>query len=781
MKTEQTLLLALALTLPLAGARADTFTWTGNAMGDTNHPNESHNWFNVTNWSFGGIPGPAYRTPVASDTVFVGGYADVPSWTFTDLHLTGGALQGNFTVGGTLHWTAGALAGTVIVQSNAVVNLAFTQAGVLNGVLVNHGQIVWPAGSWSSWAIDGGQFENSTDGLFDMQLDGDVLHGPVGPGVFNNAGTFRKSGSGAGSGWAQFRPGIIFNNSGLVDLQSGALHFTDGFTSSGQFAVATNTALQLGGGTFHLLPGHVFTGPGTYEVYGNVIIDGPIAEPRFRLSSGTLTMSNQITGTLLWDRWATLAGEPTIASNGVIKVINPPGGFPVTLSGVLTNYGLFLWPTGSYSAIVLDNGRLENMPGALVDVQVDGGLHRGPAGPGVFNNAGTLRKSVGYGGSEAMAFNPGFVFNNTGLVELQSGTFQFTDGFTSSGLFTVATNTAVKLTGGTFHFLPGHRFTGTGSYGVFGSVVIDGPITEPDFLLAGSSLTMTNQITGTLVWQSGRLDGAPTIASHGVVRYVAGSAQPLSGVLTNHGLFLWPAGTYSAIYFSSGRLENMADGLVDLQVDAGFYSDGGSAQVNNAGVLRKRTGSGTGFFASGVGFLNTGLLDVQSGTMQLPGNSLAPGSRINCGLASPSVYGRVSFDSSVALAGTLGMRFIGGYVPAAGSSFAVVSYPSHTGNFATLDLPSLSPPDGWQLGYGASDATLFVIKGRPSLQLTPSGSTLVFAWPTNALSGYALQRATNLVPAIQWTTLPDVPSVAGDQYRITVLPGDGNSFYRLIK
>ncbi|MCX6929718.1 MAG: hypothetical protein NT154_41875, partial [Verrucomicrobia bacterium] len=403
MNIKQIVLTAFALTLPLAGAKAATYTYTG---ASTNPPS----WYNVTNWS-------PYGVPAASDTIIItGGPVDAPNWTFSDLRLNGGAIRGAFTIGGTLQWTGGTLSGLITVPSNVVINLAFVQAGVLSGRLVNHGRIVWPAGTWAAWSFDNGILENAPDGSVDVRLDVDLLTGGVGSGQINNAGVIRMNG---GGGTSQLRAGVSMQNTGLLDLQSGRLDFNGGFTSSGTFNVTNGAAISLSSGTFHLQPGHQFTGGGDYGVLGgNAIIDGPITDPHFLLSGGTLTMSNQITGTLLWGGYATLAGAPTIASNGVLKNINAPGsgGFPVTLSGVLTNYGLFLWPTGTYTAIVFDNARLENMPGALVDVQLDGGLHRGPAGPGVFNNAGTLRKSGGSGGSEFTAFQPGFVFNNTGLV-----------------------------------------------------------------------------------------------------------------------------------------------------------------------------------------------------------------------------------------------------------------------------------------------------------------------------------------------------------------------------
>ncbi len=116
------LLLAVGLALVTVpfGALGATFTYTGASA------NPGY-WYNITNWS-------PYGVPDVSDTIIIpGGSVGIPDGTYADVRLTGGTLQGTFTVGGTLLWTYGTLAGTVTVLSNAVVNLAFASAGTLTG------------------------------------------------------------------------------------------------------------------------------------------------------------------------------------------------------------------------------------------------------------------------------------------------------------------------------------------------------------------------------------------------------------------------------------------------------------------------------------------------------------------------------------------------------------------------------------------------------------------------------------------------------------------------
>src|ERR1017187_8763020 len=93
------------------------------------------------------------------------------------------------------------------------------------------GQVVWTSGSGTTWYWYGGngaRLENRPGGLLDVQLDGSFTLVSGTP-VINNAGTFRKSG---GSGTLTMSSAFVFNNSGLVSVQTGSLSFANGFTSS---------------------------------------------------------------------------------------------------------------------------------------------------------------------------------------------------------------------------------------------------------------------------------------------------------------------------------------------------------------------------------------------------------------------------------------------------------------------------------------------------------------------------------------------------------------------
>jgi hypothetical protein len=129
--------------------------------------------------------------------------------------------------------------------------------------------------------------------------------------------------------------------------------------------------------------------------------------------------------------WASgdINGTIVIGINGGLNNARVIGS-PVTLSGVVTNNGVIRWLPGTYSAWVWDNVRVENRPGALIDVQQNSQFNVSGGATAVLNNAGTFRKS---GGSGLTFFSDAFTFNNTGLVDVQSGEVRVNTSYVQTG------------------------------------------------------------------------------------------------------------------------------------------------------------------------------------------------------------------------------------------------------------------------------------------------------------------------------------------------------------
>ncbi|MBX9581928.1 MAG: M10 family metallopeptidase C-terminal domain-containing protein, partial [Gemmataceae bacterium] len=148
-------------------------------------------------------------------------------------------------------------------------------------------------------------------------------------------------------------------------------------------------------------------------------------------------------------------------------------------------------------------------------------------------------------------------------------------------------------------------------------------------------------------------------------------------------------------------------GSLQLSGDSLLQGDGTvTGNVSNASVVRP--GTPTGILAVGGNFTQgpAGTLAVEIG-----------------GLAVGTQYDRLAVGGTAALAGTLAVTRPGGFVPADGDPFTVLTYAARSGTFARytgLDLPggrSLSP------GYTAGGLTLTA--GSPAAVLVSPTSGLV--------------------------------------------------------
>jgi hypothetical protein len=203
----------------------------------------------------------------------------------------------------------------------------------------------------------------------------------------------------------------------------------------------------------------------------------------------------------------------------------------------------------------------------------------------------------------------------------------------------------------------------------------------------------------------------------------------------------------------TGAFYNQAGGLLKLQSDQTLSSAGyGFELFSNAGTVRKTAGLGTSSFS--LAFANVGTLDAQSGTIRIAGPYTQSGGTMNFGITSLGYYGQIAFTASAPLTGTLSVNFNGVYFPSAGDSFALVTYPSRTGVFTGLALPSLAQ---WQTNYSASTFTLSVLSvtGGPSVPFTLTPVSLAAGHFTLQINGsvgsnYILQASSDFTT---WTSL----------------------------
>ena len=384
----------------------------------------------------------------------------------------------------------------------------------------------------------------------------------------------------------------------------------------------------------------------------------------FTISRGTLSGSGNLTvgGLLSWSGGTLWGSGQTIAQGGL--AISGGSAYKFLDGYTLVNAGLGIWTGGDTSLydIRFKNGAvLLNQAGATFDIQTDQDFEQSTGAAGAFNNGGTLLKSAGTGTTEIEV-----VFNNTGTVEVQSGTLRLDAGGTSSGSFTAEASAVLAFSSGTHQLEVGssvsaagevHFRGGTtdlnGAYNVtgstktsggtanfnasatvssVGSVTIGGgtanfssgeAITTDRLSISSGTLagSDTVTVTGLTTWSAGTLKGSGQTIAQGGLAISGGSAYKfLDGyTLVNAGPATWTAGdtSYYDITFKNGAvLTNQAGATFDIQTNQDFeQSIGAAGAFNNAGTLLKS--SGTAITEIEVAFNNTGTVEVQSGTLDL--------------------------------------------------------------------------------------------------------------------------------------------------------------------
>ncbi len=646
------------------------------------------------------------------------------------------AGSGKFTIQGALNWNAGTISrtgGTIIGPAGT---LNITGSGnnhdLPNTTLTNQGSIVMTGGN-----LRGGGTLIHNEGVWDAQADVPISQSFSGAVTVNNKGTLKKSG---GVGALALGANVTLKNSGLVDVQSGRVDVNGGGTNdAGVFNAGTNGAVNFNT-SYTFNDGTKLLGAGSKQLTsGTFNLNGTITTTNLTQTGGSLTGSPTIDGEFTWSDgglWSAL-GNITIAPTGKLNIT---GSGSHNLSGlVLTNNGTVAWVAGTITdrdSVVYNNG--------LWDAQSDFSFSFPNFGtPPVFNNAGTFRKSSGSG---TTSFDSYHTFNNTGTNDVRSGTVSFYGGGanTAPGVFNT-TNGATVSFNGNYTFNNGSQITGTGTNLLAaGTTTLNGNITFTKLTQTGGALAGTHVLNGNFQFNGGNwaTTGSTTIAP-GSRLAISGGLDLSLRMLTNNGTVAWTAGT---ITDRDSVIHN--NGLWDAQSDFGFsFPNFGTPPVfNNAGTFRKSAGSGTTTLDSYHTFNNTGTLDVRIGTVSLNGPHTLTGGTINIGISTLSSYGKLSLSGAAGFAGQFKANLVGGYVPAAGSAFPVISYGSLSGSFGSFNPPAAC---NWQTNYGSSTFTLTAqsaVSHAPVQLQSPqvSGNSFQFGIPTVNNLNYTVLFNANL-------------------------------------
>jgi hypothetical protein len=627
--------------------------------------------FTETGGSFGGagtnrfISGTlTLSSNILPGLLLVGGDVQVAS-TFqqagaiTNLTLDGSRLIGTNRVGnGTLRVNDGGLTHRLTVQAGGTLLLSSNATKSLYGsTLINQGTVNWTGGTLlggstpTTLITNSGLWQIISDELFGQGIGGPDM-------VFVNTGTLRKIG---GSGTTTLQ-NFHFVNSGSVEVQSGILDFGNsrGSRLGGIFTTSVGANLRLNGGTLtdaggsfggggtnrftagtlslsnNILPGllltggDIFIGPGFQQAGAitNLTLSGSRLIGTNHVGNGTLTLND---GGLNGRLTVQMGGTLTLASN-VTK----------TLYGLtLINQGTVNWTGGTLLGGSTPTTSITNS--GLWQINSDELFGQGIGGPDmVFVNTGTLRKIGGSGTTTLQNFH----FVNSGSVEVQSGILDFGNsrGSRLGGNFTTSAGANLRLNGGTLteaggsfsgpgtnrfisgtltlsnNILPGLALTG-GDVQLASTFQQAGAITN--LTLSGARLIGTNRIgSGTLLVNDGGLTGWLTVEASGALTFASAATKSLYGLtLMNHGTVSWNGGTLLGGSTPTTLITN--SGLWQINSDELFGQGIGGPvmQFVNAGTLRKAASAGTSTIQN-FQFNNTGLIEVLSGRLNLPGGAV---------------------------------------------------------------------------------------------------------------------------------------------------------------
>ncbi len=149
-----------------------------------------------------------------------------------------------------------------------------------------------------------------------------------------------------------------------------------------------------------------------------------------------------------------------------------------------------------------------------------------------------------------------------------------------------------------------------------------------------------------------------------------------------------------------------------------------SPAFQNQGTLEAVGGSSV--MIGNKGFLNAGTLHAGAGSLISINEPLTQTSSatiaVDVGGTSSAQFGQINVSSAATLAGTLTVKLVNGFTPASGNRFAIMTFNSSTGTFATTNFPVLAGGLVIALAYDAATLTLDVS--------TSGGSAIASISPT---------------------------------------------------
>ncbi len=298
-----------------------------------------------------------------------------------------------------------------------------------------------------------------------------------------------------------------------------------------------------------------------------------------------------------------------------------------TLARVVDSYGTTSWNTGEFTFGRLgERGVWNNHIGATFTTSINGTVMSSGA-DNAFNNFGAFNRTGTT--TSTTTFASGVAFNNTGVVNVQSGSLHLLGGGSHTGAFNVSSGASLRLAGN-------HNLADTASINSAQSAL----------LIVGGSTTLAGQINALSLQNS----AAFTIAPTGIVTLSGAYTQNIGSTAVN--------GVLNATQLTTGTGTLSGSGTINANV------------TNSRFVI--------------VGAPHGGLA-INGAYTQTAAASLL------IDIFSPTNADRVTITGPAALAGTLGLTLdTAAFTPQWGQSWTIASYASRTGDFATFSATSVN-------------------------------------------------------------------------------------------
>jgi hypothetical protein len=539
---------------------------------------------------------------------------------------------------------------------------------------------------------------------------------------------------------------------------AGTVEFTGGgVTHHGSYNVTGATTCTAGG---HDLLSVAGVGP-TLTVSGgilNLYNTSPLGVTTLALSGGTLGGSGDINVTGSTQSWsgATVNGSGTIniSSSTTANIANS---YVVFDGRALLNDGTINLSNANANLRLQNGAALTN--NGTIDFKADNTLDQAGSGGSLINRpTGIIRKTTS-AGTSLLAAN--LTLQSGSQLQAQSGIFSLGNGTATAtgaslavssgatlrfGGTTITLDTASTVSGaGNVDFVAG-GVTHNGSYNVTGATScsagghdllsvasvgstlgISGgilnlyhvsPISVGTLHLSGGTLggSGTVNVTGTSTWSGATVNGGGTISLSGsAITNIANSYVVFDGrALTN-------AGTLNLSNANANlRLQNGAvltnNGIVDFQADNTIDQAGTGGSVTNNGTIRKTLTTGNGSLTANVTNASGGVIEIDLGTLNVSGGSLANSGTLYFPIASDTAFGKMNVSGTFNRSGTLKAKPLGTYVPPANQSYQILSYGAISGAFASTSLTfgSRSFTDNYTATTGTLTADLATCTSLPS-------------------------------------------------------------------